>query len=52
LPDRVFLHPIGEYDSEMAPRRGGDGTDGLTHVYISIDNPRDFKIDASPAEPE
>jgi len=52
LPDRVYLHPMSEFDPGMAPLRRDGSESGFTDVYISIDNPRDFKIGASPAEPE
>jgi len=49
LPDRVRLHPMSDYrDRKATHQLYSDYTD----VYISIDNPRDFKIGASPAEPE
>ena len=52
LPDRVYLHPMSEYDPENASQQRAVDTTGFTDIYISIDNPRDFKIGASPAEPE
>ena len=52
LPDRVFLHPMSEYDPDKPPKCRGEKPDDLTDVYISIDDPRDFKIGASPVGPE
>ena len=52
LPDRVYLHPMSEFDPELASLQSGGGESGFTDVYISIDDPRDFRIGASQAEPE